>query len=60
MWVNIKAEPALLTAIVAALIALAVGFGLALTGEQVTLVMTCVLAIQALFVRRLVSPVSKL
>ena len=57
MWDNIKKEPALVTAVIAAVIAVAVGFGLGWTGAQVALVMTAVAAVQGLFVRSKVTPV---
>lgn len=52
-------EPALVSAAVAALIALAVGFGLPWTPEQVALVGAFVIAIQALVTRHFVTPVTK-
>jgi len=50
-------EPALILAAVAALISLAVGFGLDWTGEQVSLVMVAVQAIVGVIVRQKVTPV---
>ena len=52
-------EPALILAVVQAVIALAVGFGLSLSGEQVSLIMALAAAILGLVVRRQVwSPAS--
>lgn len=50
-------EPALILATVGAIIALAVGFGLDWTGEQVALTMAAVQAFLGLVVRQKVTPV---
>lgn len=50
-------EPALIMAFVAAIVSLAVGFGLNWTGEQVSLVMVAVQALVAVVVRQKVTPV---
>lgn len=52
-----KTEPALLIGALNALIALAVGFGLELTGEQQALIAAAVAAVLSVAVRRRVSPV---
>lgn len=50
-------EPALVIAAIAALINVAVGFGLEWTAEQVTLVNVAVVAVAALITRNKVTPV---
>lgn len=50
-------EPALFMAFVGAMIALAVGFGLDWTGQQVSLLMAAVQAFLGLVVRQKVTPV---
>lgn len=52
-------EPALIIGVVTALIALAVGFGLDVTQEQVSLIVAAVAAILSLVTRSQVSPVAK-
>ena len=51
-------EPALILGAVAALIMLAVGFGLPVTPEQVALINSAVAAVVAVLVRRKVTPVA--
>lgn len=53
-----KTEPALLIGALNALIALAVGFGLELSGEQQALIAAAVAAVLSVAVRRRVSPVA--
>ena len=53
-------EPALVTGFIGAVIALAVGFGLGWSGEQVALVMTVVEAGMAILVRALSTPTGEL
>ncbi len=50
-------EPALILTLVAAVISLAVGFGLDITGEQVSLIMSAVVAVMGVWIRSKVSPV---
>lgn len=50
-------EPALILGLVSALVALAIGFGLDWTTEQVGLVNAAVAAVVALLVRQKVTPV---
>ena len=50
-------EPALIVGFISAIIALAVGFGLDWTGEQVSLVMAAVVAFGSLLTRQKVTPV---
>lgn len=52
-------EPALILGLVGALIALAVGFGLNVTQEQVGLIMAAVVALLSFLTRSQVTPVSK-
>ena len=54
---RIRNEPALLSGLVAALVALAVSFGLDLTTEQVGAIVAVVVAGAAVFTRSQVSPV---
>lgn len=49
-------EPAAILQAVGALIALAVGFGLDVTGEQVALIMAAVTAVLGLVIRQVVVP----
>lgn len=51
-------EPALILAAVNALLALAVGFGLEVTGEQQALIHAAVSAVLGVIVRRKVTPTS--
>ncbi len=51
-------EPALILGAVAAIIMLAVGFGLPVTPEQVALINSAVAAVVSVLVRRKVSPVA--
>jgi hypothetical protein len=55
MW---SKEPALIVALVSALIALGVGFGLPVTAEQVSLIMAVVIAALAFVTRSQVTPVT--
>lgn len=57
---RIKAEPAVLSGIVAAAISLAVAFGFNLSPEMQGGIMAATTAVLALFVRSQVSPVSSL
>lgn len=52
----LKTEPALVLGAVQAVVALAVGFGLSWTGEQVSLVNAAVAAVLAVIVRSRVTP----
>jgi hypothetical protein len=52
-------EPALIIGVVQALVALAVGFGLDITEEQVGLILAGVAAVLALVTRSQVTPASK-
>lgn len=52
-------EPALFLGAVAALITLAVGFGLDITAEQVSLINLAVVAVVSFAVRSQVNPVAK-
>jgi hypothetical protein len=56
MNTRIKEEPALALALVQAVIALAVSFGLSLSPEQVGAILASVAAAAALFLRQRVSP----
>lgn len=49
-------EPAVVVNAVGALLALAIGFGLDLTGEQVALILAAVMAVMGLFIRQVVVP----
>lgn len=60
MWDRIKAEPVMVSALVAALIALVTAFGLDLTVDQVAGIMGVILPVMALFVRGQVTPTSSL
>ena len=60
MLARIKSEPALIVAFVAAAVALAVGFGLPVSAEQVSLIMAFVIAGLGFVTRSQVSPVSSL
>jgi hypothetical protein len=51
-------EPALIMGMVTALISLAVGFGLDITGEQVSLIVAAVAAVLSVVTRTRVSPVT--
>lgn len=53
-------EPALITAAISALIALAVGFGLPWTPEQVALSIAFVIAMQGVITRHFVTPTAKI
>lgn len=55
---RIQREPALVTGIVGALIALGVAFGLDLTGEQIGAIMAVTTAVLALVTRAQVTPVA--
>ena len=50
-------EPAAIVAVVEALIALAIGFGLDVSPEQMALILTATTAVLALVVRQKVTPV---
>lgn len=52
-------EPAVITGFVAAVIALAVSFGLPLTGEQIGSINAVVVILAGFFIRSQVTPVSK-
>lgn len=52
-------EPALILGALTALIALAVGFGLDVTEEQVGLILAAVSAVMALIIRSQVTPVRR-
>ncbi len=52
MWERIQNEPAIVAAVVQALLGLAVAFGLDLTDEQLASIMALAAAILALLVRR--------
>lgn len=56
---RIRNEPALVTGVVSALIALGVSFGLDLSGEQTGAIMAAVAAVMALVVRQQVTPVNR-
>ncbi len=56
---NFKREPAVILNAIGALIALAVGFGLDITPEQVGLVLAATTAILGLVIRSQVTPVDK-
>lgn len=56
---RIRTEPALVTGLISALIAVGVAFGLDLTGEQTGAIMAGVAAIMAFVVRSQVTPTSK-
>lgn len=49
-------EPALVVAALAALVNLAVGFGVKLSPEQVTLINTAIIAVMAVVIRQRVTP----
>lgn len=51
-----KREPAVILAAIEAIIALAIGFGLDLTGEQVALILGAVAAVFGVITRSQVSP----
>jgi hypothetical protein len=52
-----KTEPAVVVSLIAALIALAVGFGLDISEEQVALIMAPVAILAGLLIRSKVTPV---
>ncbi len=52
-------EPAAILALVGSIIALAIGFGLDITGEQVGLIMAAVTALIGFVTRSQVTPVAK-
>ena len=56
----IRGEPAIITGAAAALIALAVAFGLELTADQVGALMAVVSIVASVVTRQLVTPTSKL
>lgn len=56
---HVRHEPALLAAAVAALVNVAVAFGVALTVDQQTALSTALIAVAALFVRARVTPTAK-
>ena len=56
MNINLRNEPALLTAVIQAVIAVAVSFGLDLSTEQVGALLALSAAVAALFLRQRVSP----
>lgn len=56
---KIKAEPALVTGLISAVVALAVAFGLHLSGEQTGAISAVVVAILAFVTRSKVTPTSK-
>lgn len=56
---KIRTEPALLSGLVSAIIALAVGFGLDISADQVSLIMAVVAAVMAIVVRQQVTPTIK-
>ena len=58
MLARIKSEPALVVAFIAAAIALAVGFGLPVSAEQVSLIMAFVIAGLGFVTRSQVTPVA--
>lgn len=58
MLARIKSEPALVVAFVAAAIALAVGFGLPVSAEQVSLIMAFVIAGLGFVTRSQVTPIA--
>ena len=60
MLARIRTEPAILSALVAAVIALVTAFGLDLTAEQVASIMAVTVAVLALFVRSAVTPTASL
>jgi hypothetical protein len=60
MTMRVKDEPALAVALLQAIIAVGVSFGLHLSAEQVGAIVTLAAAMSALFVRQRVSPVSRL
>jgi hypothetical protein len=60
MWDRIKNEPALVTGLVEAVIALVTGFGLHLSAGQIAGIMALTAALLALFVRTQVTPVRTL
>ncbi len=57
IWDRITNEPVLVLAVVQAALALAVGFGLGWTGEQVALVLALTAALLGFVARRQVTPV---
>ena len=56
----VKGEPAIITGFAAALIALAVAFGLELTADQVGAIMALVSIVASVITRQLVTPTSKM
>ena len=56
---KLNTEPVAIVAALEALLALAVGFGLDLTAEQVALILAAVTALLGLFVRSRVTPTTK-
>lgn len=56
IWERIKAEPALVTGIVSAAIALAISFGFGLSEQQVGAIMALVVAILSIVTRQAVTP----
>lgn len=56
LWTRILDEPVLSLGVVEAVLALAVGFGLRLTGEQVALIMAAAAAVVSFIARQRVTP----
>lgn len=56
IWKRIKQEPALVTGVVSAAIALAISFGIGLSEQQVGAIMAFVVAILAIVTRQAVTP----
>lgn len=56
MNINLRHEPAMLTALAQAVIAVAVSFGLGLSNEQVGALLALSAAVSAVFLRQRVSP----
>ena len=56
MWQRIQNEPALVSGVISALLALLVSFGLGLSGEQIGGIMAVTSAVLAILVRSQVAP----
>lgn len=56
---KVKGEPALAAAVLQAILAVAVSFGLDLSGEQVGAIVALAAAVSALFLRQRVSPTDR-
>ena len=60
LWRKIKLYPSRTAGLIGSVVALAIGFGLEITGEQVSLIMAFVYQALSWLVERNVSPITKL